>query len=171
MKRILLSCFGLGKLPLAPGTWGSIPPAIIFALFCYYNTSKLIAALIMSTLALIASVICVKFAPVVIVATGENDPRQVVADEFAGQTLTFLPILLFLKKSPSASQIWFLTILGFTLFRLADILKPWPIKKLEKLPQGWGILTDDLLAGTYAAIVLLFSYQIGLYKYILTFSL
>jgi phosphatidylglycerophosphatase A len=60
-----------------------------------------------------------------------------------------------LPAEPSVRQIWLTTILGFLLFRVFDIAKPWPIRKLESLPAGWGVLADDLLAGVYAAVVLL----------------
>jgi len=50
------------------------------------------------------------------------------------------------------SNVWLTAIVGFLLFRFFDILKPWPIHKLEKLPKGWGVLLDDLLAGVYAGI-------------------
>jgi len=55
----------------------------------------------------------------------------------------------------SGREIVIITVAGFILFRLFDIIKPWPCKKLEKLPAGWGILADDLMAGFYAAIVLM----------------
>jgi len=155
MKRLLTSCFGLGWLPLAPGTWGSLPPAVIFALMWYFEAPAVLIAIVMATLTLAGSVVCVKFAPAVIAVTGRVDPREVVADEFAGQALTFLAIPFLTIGLASTRQIWVITALGFLLFRLFDIVKPWPIRKLEKLPRGWGILADDLLVGIYAAMVLL----------------
>jgi phosphatidylglycerophosphatase A len=109
----------------------------------------------MAALALAGSFICVKFAPAVIAATGQTDPREVVADELAGQAVTFLPVSFLAVDAATPGRIWIITALGFGLFRLFDIVKPWPIRKLEKLPKGWGVLADDLLAGVYAAIVLL----------------
>ncbi|MHC4629989.1 MAG: phosphatidylglycerophosphatase A family protein [Planctomycetota bacterium] len=155
MNRLLASCFGLGRLPVAPGTWGSLPPAIIFALMCYLGASALLISIVMAALALGGCAICIKFAPAVIAATGNPDPREVVADELAGQALTFLAITFLTTGSATPRQIWVITVLGFVFFRLFDIVKPWPIQKLEKLPEGWGVLADDLLAGVYAAIVLL----------------
>ena len=76
-------------------------------------------------------------------------------DELAGQALTFFAVPLLAAWQASVAQIWVTAILGFFLFRLFDITKPWPIRKLEKLSSGWGILADDLLAGVYAGIVLL----------------
>ena len=147
MKRLLTSCFGLGRLPVAPGTWGSLPPMLLFALMCYFGSSAVAVSTVMAILALIGSVICIKFAPAIIAATDEADPREVVADEFSGQAVTFLLI-----AAVRISNILVTGLLGFLLFRFFDILKPWPIRKLEKLPSGWGILLDDLLAGAYAGI-------------------
>jgi len=151
------SCFGLGRLPLAPGTWGSLPPAIIFALMCYFGTSAVLIVIVMAVSVLVGSFVCVKCAPAVIAATGKPDPREIVADEFAGQALTFMPIAALATR-----PVWAIALFGFLLFRLFDIFKPWPIRKLEKLPAGWGVLLDDLLAGIYAGIVLLLCLQTGL---------
>jgi len=150
MKRLLASCFGLGWLPVAPGTWGSLPPAAIFAIIQHFNLSPPLICLVMTLLILVGSFLCVECAPAAITATGKTDPPEVVADEFAGQGLT-LVFTCALTNPPVLAT----TIGGFLLFRLFDIAKPWPIRKLEKLPQGWGILADDLLAGVYAGIALL----------------
>ena len=149
MKRLLASCFGLGYLPIAPGTAGSLPPAVLFVLMSYLEVSAVAVSATMAVLALAGSVVCVKCAPAVIAATGKTDPEEVVADEFAGQAVTFLAVETF-----STGQIWTTAVLGFLLFRLFDVVKPWPIRRLEKLPNGWGVLADDLLAGIYAGIVL-----------------
>jgi phosphatidylglycerophosphatase A len=154
MRRLAASCFGLGLLPLAPGTWGSLPPAIIFALMCHFGAPSIIISIVMAALILGGCVICIKYAPAVIAATGNADPREVVADEFAGQAVTFLAIPFLTAGAVSTRQIWVITALGFILFRLFDIVKPWPIRMLEKLPKGWGVLADDLMAGAYAAIAL-----------------
>jgi phosphatidylglycerophosphatase A len=155
MKRLFASCFGLGRLPVAPGTWGSLPPTIIFALMCHLGASALLISFVIAALALAGCAICIKFAPAVIEATSQTDPREVVADELAGQAVTFLAIPFFIPVILTTGQICIITSSGFLLFRLFDIVKPWPIRKLEKLPEGWGVLADDLLAGVYAAIVLL----------------
>jgi phosphatidylglycerophosphatase A len=154
MKRLLTSCFGLGRLPVAPGTWGSLPPAIIFGLLCHLGISTASAATIMAVLALAGSVVCIKFAPAIIAATGKSDPKEIVADELAGQAITFLPVGLWAINEFTTTEIWIVVGFGFVLFRILDITKLWPIRKLEKLPGGWGILADDLLAGVFAAIVL-----------------
>ena len=148
MKRLFTSCFGLGRLPIAPGTWGSLPPVILFVLMYHFEFSFPAISIIMTVLALIGSVICIKFAPAIIAATNKTDPSEIVVDEFSGQAVTFL----FIATAP-IKNIWVAGLLGFFLFRFFDILKPWPICKLEKLSKGWGILADDLLAGVFAGIV------------------
>ena len=152
MRRLLASCFGLGWLPVAPGTWGSLPVVVIFGLLSSMGASVEKTAFTMAAMALVGCAICVKFAPAAIAATGTSDPGEVVADEFAGQAVTFL-----LACTAPASNVWFTVIVGFVLFRFFDILKPWPIRKLEKLPGAWGILADDLMAGVYAGIMLVLS--------------
>ena len=154
MKRMLTSCFGLGRLPLAPGTWGSLPPVIIFGLISFFGASPALITNVMAALALAGGVVCVQFAPAAIAATGKNDPREVVADEFAGQAVVFLFSPFLAMGQATGRQILVTAFIGFVLFRLFDISKPWPIRKLEKYPAGWGILADDLLAGVFAWTVL-----------------
>jgi len=159
MKRVLTSCFGLGRLPLCPGTWGSLPVAVIFALMCHFGVSAGLISITMAVLALAGSAICVKYGPAIITATGKSDPGEVVADELAGQAVTFLAVPFFITADISTRQILITTLLGFLLFRIFDIAKPWPICKLEKLPAGWGVLADDILAAVFAAIVLLICFR------------
>ena len=161
MKRLLTSCLGLGYLPIAPGTWGSLPPMFIFALMCYLGASPAAILIVMASLVVAGSVICIKFAPASIAATGKDDPGEVVADELAGQAVTFMAVSIV----PNG-QILVTAVFGFLLFRLFDIIKPWPIRKLEKFPEGWGILADDLLAGVYAGIVLVFCLRTGPIEYV-----
>jgi phosphatidylglycerophosphatase A len=78
---------------------------------------------------------------------GQTDPRSVVIDEVAGQMVAFL---LF----PHAS--WKLLLAGFALFRIFDISKPFPAGRAERLPGGWGIMVDDVIAGAYALGALAF---------------
>lgn len=101
---------------------------------------------------------------------GVEDPQYVVIDEISGMHLTLvlaimpfgLPTQLFPADNASAFAIysalsllnWKYLLAGFVLFRLFDIWKPYPIRRLEKLPGGWGIMADDWMAGVYAAIVL-----------------
>jgi phosphatidylglycerophosphatase A len=160
VKRILTSCFGLGFLPPCPGTWGSLPPAALFLLLAHFGAPAEWISIIMLLWAVAASVVCIAFAPAVIAQTGCKDPREIVVDELAGQCVTFVPVALLAGPGPLP-----LAALGFFLFRLFDIAKPFPIRKLEKFPAGWGVLADDLLAGVYAAVVLLFVSRFVNYLY------
>jgi len=162
MDRLLTSCFGLGRLPIAPGTWGSIPVAVVFGLVCWLGAEPVLVSIAMAVFVAAGSVVCVKFAPTAIAATGKNDPREVVADEFAGQALTLLSAPLAMGAGFSSGQIWAVAGIGFLIFRILDVAKPWPIRKLEELPQGWGILADDLLAGVFGAVILHISIRLWL---------
>ena len=163
MKRLLTSCFGLGWLPVAPGSWGSLPSAIIFGLACYFGGSAAIPVLLMIALVIAGSFVCVKFSHVAVAATGNKDPNEVVADEVAGQALTFLAMPLLMADAPG-QQIVSVVVLGYFLFRLFDTVKPWPSYRLEELPAGWGILADDLMAGVYAGIALFVSAKFWILK-------
>ncbi len=161
MKRWAASCFGLGWLPAAPGTWGSLVPAVVFGLMCHFHALSTATLIVMAAFALAGSVVCVKCAPATIAATGKNDPGEVVIDEFAGQAVTFLVGVLL-----AAGATWATALLGFVLFRIFDIFKPWPIRKLEKFPAGWGILADDLLAGVFAGVALFLCGKAGVIEYV-----
>lgn len=150
MKRFFTSFFGLGLLPIAPGTWGSLPIAVVFGLMCYYGASAVAVSVVMACTVVIASAVCVLFGPGVMNDLGKEDPGEIVADEAAGQALAFIGVY-----AASGQEILILSVVGFLAFRLFDISKPWPCKKLEKLDGGWGVLADDLMAGVYAWIVLL----------------
>jgi len=156
IKRLLTSVFGLGLLPKAPGTWGSIPSVIIFALVCHYAGTSCSIIIAMGITILLSSIACVKCSPSVIKWAGKKDPGEIVADETAGQAVTFLAAAFMGVSNFDNAHIFMTAILGFILFRIFDISKPWPIRKLEKYPLGWGILLDDLLAGAFAGVVLFF---------------
>ncbi|MEN8126579.1 MAG: phosphatidylglycerophosphatase A [Planctomycetota bacterium] len=142
----MTTCFGLGKLPIAPGTWGSLPPVVLYQVLGYLYPAAIVPVMVFFIIA--GSWVCVQYAPAVVAATGKKDPGMVVADEVAGQAITMLVIALL-----SPENICLTAVLGFVLFRLFDITKPWPCKRLEKLPHGVGILADDLMAGVYGGIV------------------
>ena len=154
MKRLLTSCLGLGWMPIAPGTWGSLPPMIVFGLLGQLAVSPMVIVVVMMALAVLGSVLCVVLAPGAIAATGNKDPGEVVADELAGQSVCYLVAPLVLADSFSVAHIWVVALAGFLFFRIFDIFKPWPARQLEGLPAGWGILADDLMAGVYAGMAL-----------------
>lgn len=157
MKRILTSCFGLGFMPVAPGTLGSIPVAVIYILARQAGIETLANIILMTIIAVLGSIVCIKFSHAAITATGKKDPGEIVADEVAGQAVTFM----FAVYQPDCCPLA-ITAAGFILFRICDIFKPWPARSLEKLSMGWGILADDLMAGLYAGFILLLLIKTGL---------
>ena len=166
IERLAASCFGLGWLPLAPGTWGSLPTTIVFTVMCYFQAPTPLILAVMTAMALIGIIVCVKFTPFVTAATGDEDPSEIVADEFAGQAITFLFIPFLGMDLLSARHFLTTAAAGFFLFRAFDTLKPWPSNKLEKLPKGWGVLADDLMAGVYAGVSLIICARLGWLEYL-----
>jgi phosphatidylglycerophosphatase A len=142
-KRLTLtlaSAFYIGFIPGAPGTYASIATTLVFfAVYCLAH--RISPALHIISLCLI-SLIGVFVSGETSRKSGIEDPSFVVIDEVAGQLLTFL----FLPVNA-----WNL-FLGLAAFRIFDMWKPFPIRKLESLPGGFGIMADDLLAGVYGAL-------------------
>ena len=134
----LSTWFGVGALPGAPGTFGTIG-AIPLAIWMMY-TGVLFDFLLLIFIILIGLWASGRSQKML----GRHDPSEVVIDEVAGYVLT-----VFLHP-PS----WIAIGAGFVLFRFFDICKPFPIRRLEKMPGGLGIVADDLMAGIYANLCL-----------------
>ena len=135
--------FGIGRLRPGPGTWGSLAAVLI-----WLGLSRFIQptwqTLALAGLAVVAVAIGIPAATAAAQASGVKDPQFVVIDEVAGQWIT----LLFAPVS------WKTLLTGFILFRGFDIVKPPPVRQLEKLPGGTGIVLDDVSAGVYALAVM-----------------
>jgi phosphatidylglycerophosphatase A len=155
--RLLITSFGLGHMRPFPGTWGSLPPCVVagalMAAGCGPAGGTGAWWLYHGVLALIAiafCVICVRHGDGAETAFGKKDPSSVVADETAGMSLAlmFIPAHAVSGTPKAALAI----LVAFVLFRIFDIIKPWPCRQIQSVPGGWGILLDDLLAGVYALI-------------------
>jgi phosphatidylglycerophosphatase A len=147
LRRLLLTGLGTGYLPLAPGSWGSAAVCGIYLALAFACTPEplcLHAALLAIVAA--ASLVCVRFGPSLEQAFGKTDPRQCTADEWAGQAVT----LLLLPAGATWTRRLVVAGTAFVLFRLFDVVKPPPARRLERLPCGWGVLLDDLVAAVYA---------------------
>lgn len=128
----------VGYMPFAPGTWGSAV-AVLFVLF--FVLSPVVQFLLVAS-GIVVGIISADIAEDVI---GEKDSGKIVIDEFMG----YLVAVFYVPHTP------FFLIAGFILFRIFDILKPFPISRIdESMSGGLGIMADDLLAGIYAAILL-----------------
>jgi phosphatidylglycerophosphatase A len=139
--KVIATCCGIGFIPVAPGTAASLAIALVYKLFLFRLSWPfyLILLVVLSALGLMASAIYAA-------ELGHHDPRRIVVDEASGQLLSLIAV-------PAT---WAACGLSFILFRLFDIVKPFPIRRTERLPGGWGIMADDLVAGLMARIVLFF---------------
>lgn len=138
----LATWFGCGCWPVGPGTAGSLGAvAVAWALQRWLGYAMVWHAALAAALVLPA----VWAAGEVARRRGVEDPGMVVVDEAVGQWIALAGAGAFAWKEGAAA---------FVLFRLFDIWKPWPVRAAERLPGGWGIVADDVLAGIYAALAL-----------------
>jgi phosphatidylglycerophosphatase A len=133
--------FGAGFGKPGPGTWGSVAAVLLWAAFAW-GVSSTAHALLAFLLAGIALTLLLGIPASTIVArqSGRKDPQFVVVDEVAGQWIALL----------GSQANWRHALIALILFRLFDITKPLPVRRLEDLPEGWGIVLDDVGAGLYA---------------------
>ncbi len=166
---LVVTTFGVGYLPLAPGTCGSMVGVLIYLLFGWLEnnfsasfgasgwTATQIAAwvhagnLIAFTLFCLLGIWAANRATILF---GKKDPQEAVVDEVIGQLIVFLFV-------PFDTH-WYFVLSGFILFRIFDIWKPYPIDSLQNLPAGIGVCADDILAGVYGGVCLSVIYAISL---------
>lgn len=157
-----LATCGVGYLPLAPGTWGSLvgfglyllvrgalmkvlfDVALQFRLNLFHLFYAVIAFEMLIAIGL--TLVGVWAASRTEKLSGKKDPSKVVIDEVAGQFIALLAVPFMIDDA------WWSLILAFILFRFFDIVKPYPARRLESLESGLGIMADDVVAGIYAAI-------------------
>jgi phosphatidylglycerophosphatase A len=166
---LVVTTFGVGYLPLAPGTWGSMVGVIIYLaiawaeasvginllergwnlvqISAWFHTVNLIVFLLFCLLGIWAANRATKLFK-------NKDPQQAVVDEVIGQLIVFLFVPFGLH--------WGFVLAGFLLFRLFDIWKPYPIDSLQNLPAGIGVCADDILAGVYGGVCLTIIYAVYL---------
>lgn len=137
LARLIATAGYCGTVPVAPGTAGSAAGVALLVLV-RWTGSAVLELLVLG--ALVATGVWAASAAER--DYGQTDPPAVVIDEVAGMWLT----LLWLPVG------WVGTLAGFLAFRLFDIVKPYPARAAERLPGGWGVMADDLVAGVYAAV-------------------
>jgi phosphatidylglycerophosphatase A len=150
---LAIATCGVGYLPIAPGTFGSMIGVGLYLLvveLIHRSTSASgeLPVLLAVELILVTGIALIGIwaATRVEKLSGRKDPGKVVVDEVAGQLMALLPVL------PTADPGWFNIFSAFLLFRLFDIIKPYPARRLESLESGLGIMADDVVAGAYAAV-------------------
>jgi phosphatidylglycerophosphatase A len=143
--------FGVGRIKPGPGTWGSLATVILWRLASIRipTGSRAWATIIAAA---VVTFIGIPAATLVSRAYGAKDPQFVVIDEVAGQLVALVAVPL----------AWKTFLAGFILFRIFDIWKPFPIRRLERLPEGTGIVVDDLGAGVYAFAIMHLLLHFGL---------
>jgi phosphatidylglycerophosphatase A len=136
---LIATFFGIGGMRPGPGTWASTVTVLLWAALAYAVAPSLRTPLAIA-LALVVTLIGIPAATRVARGTGIKDPQFVVIDEVAGQLVALIAVPL----------AWKSFLAGFILFRAFDIVKPPPVRQLEALPEGAGIVLDDVAAGLYA---------------------
>ena len=145
--------FGIGRLHPGPGTWGSVATVLLWSAVAYglplpWRTPVAIA------LALLLTAVGIPAATRVARGSGIKDPQFVVIDEVVGQLIALIALPL----------AWKTLLAGLILFRAFDIIKPPPVRQLERLPDGTGIVLDDVAAGLYAFGVMHLLLHFGILK-------
>jgi phosphatidylglycerophosphatase A len=138
IAKLIATFFYVGLIPIGPGTFGTLAAIPLFYVLSF---TPLYLYLAITVVMILISVWASTVAEEVF---GKTDPGQVVADEVCGYLITMILVPV------TISNIF----LGFLLFRLFDIAKHYPIRNFEKLPGGWGIVMDDVMAGVYSCITL-----------------
>ena len=146
--KLIVTFFFVGNVRIAPGTIASFATVVIFYAFAQYFN-------VFSFMLTIGAVTLLSFVAVDAYTTDllEKDKNEIVIDEVIGQSIALLPLLIFLENT---SPKFFMCIISLLFFRFFDILKPYPINKIDKMNNTFGVIFDDILAGIFAALLLTF---------------
>jgi phosphatidylglycerophosphatase A len=139
LSKTVATFFGVGYVPPAPGTATSAIIVLLYKL-CLYKLSWPLYLLMIFVLFFIGVFTSTKYSS----ELNDKDPRRITIDEAVGQLLVLFQM----------GEAWLLLLASFLLFRLFDVIKIYPIKKVEDLPKGWGIMLDDIVAAVYAGIII-----------------
>jgi len=132
--------FYIGKLPLAPGTWASI-----FAVLCWYFLFQSVNHFVLPAISIFLFLIGGIASDTIVKHSKENDPSKIVIDEWVGQWVALFMMPVNIRTG----------VVAFIAFRIFDIIKPGPVRKIENIPGGWGVMADDVMAGIMAYFVVL----------------
>jgi phosphatidylglycerophosphatase A len=138
---ITATFFGAGLGKPGPGTWGSVAAVLLWAAFAWgIHPAPLNLLLVLLAGIALTLLLGIPASTIVARESGRDDPQFVVIDEVAGQWIALI----------GSRADWRHALIALVLFRLFDITKPFPVRQFEKLPEGWGIVLDDVGAGLYA---------------------
>ena len=140
-SKYFVSLLGIGYIPYAPGTFGSV-----FAIIIWYLSLTLFSVNLFYIVFLFTFLISFKITQIYLDITKKEDPPEVIIDEFLGQSI---PLLFVLDHNI------FEILLVFSTFRIFDIFKFYPINRAEKLHGAKGVIMDDIIAGIYSLIILM----------------
>ncbi len=143
INKLVLSCFGIGFLPVMPGTFGSLLMLGVFLAIHYFWPVQMISIIFLTASIVIGSILCVYCSRYY----DNRDLSWIILDEFAGQAVALFPAAV------TSGAVLPPAIAAFLLFRIFDICKPSPIREMEHLSGGVGIVADDLVAGVMAGTV------------------
>ena len=146
--RLIVTFFFIGNVRIAPGTIASFATVMIFYAFAkYFN--------VFSFMLTISTITILSFFAVSAYSTDflEKDRSEIVIDEVIGQSIALLPLLIFVENT---SPKFFMCLISLLFFRFFDIVKPFPINKVDKINNTFGVIFDDVLAGIFAALLLTF---------------
>jgi len=151
---LLATWFGSGYLPKAPGTWGTLAAVPFGVVVGVHGGFAALAIMIV-----LGCLVGMWAAKGYMNRTGAHDPGAVVIDEVIGLWISYLPIY---SQQPSLNAFHSagFAFFGFVVFRIADILKPWPVSWADGLPGATGVMLDDALAGLYAAGVIFLTLEL-----------
>jgi len=145
LYKLIASIFYIGYLPVAPGTLGSLAAVILNYFIC---RNVWVAPIVILVIIMLGFVTAGRVEKIF----GEKDPGEIVIDEFGGMLISLYRI------PPTMGYV----VAGFLLFRFFDIVKPGPIRNLEKLKGSLGIMSDDIIAGVYTNIILQVAYLLSI---------
>jgi len=145
-RKLAVTALGLGSLPLAPGTWASAGAVVAYVLLRELAPLN-VAVAVLATGTLLALLLGFAVGPWALKHFGNEDPGQFVLDEVVGQWLTCLLLWRAWDGALISGAV------AFVAFRFFDIVKPPPIRRVERVSGTWGVMLDDVLAAMYAAVV------------------
>ena len=148
LARLIVTFFYIGYAKIAPGSIASLVTTLIFYFFAKHLISYLFIIII-----LITSILAFFAVSIYTYELSEKDRSEIVIDEVIGQSIALLPLLLFEQTNPPQL---FMCVISLLFFRFFDIIKPYPINKFDRMNNTFGVIFDDILAGIFSALLLIF---------------